>query len=59
MRQMAFVMAAAIGIAIGAADVAVHATVAPGVPEINGSMVSTALGLLAGGVLVLRARRSK
>lgn len=29
------------------------------VPEINGSSISAGLGLLAAGILVLRARRSK
>ena len=29
---------------------------APGVPEISGGSLSTGLGLLAGGILMLRAR---
>jgi MYXO-CTERM domain-containing protein len=47
----------AVALAIVAAEAVVGATVAPGVPEIDGSTLSAAMGLLAGGVLVLRSRR--
>ena len=33
------------------------AGVVPGVPEIDGASVSAGLGLLAGGILILRSRR--
>jgi len=33
------------------------ATTVPGVPEVNASMVSAGMGLLAAGVLILRSRR--
>lgn len=35
------------------------ATIAPDVPEINAGSISAGLALLAGGVLMLRARRSR
>jgi MYXO-CTERM domain-containing protein len=39
--------------------VPVSATVAPAVPEIDGASISAGLGLLAAGVLLLRARRRR
>ena len=42
---------------LGAVEAPVSATNAQGVPEINGSSVSAGLGLLAAGILILRARR--
>jgi MYXO-CTERM domain-containing protein len=39
--------------------VPVSATVAPAVPEIDGASISAGLGLLAAGVLMLRARRRR
>jgi MYXO-CTERM domain-containing protein len=40
-----------------AVQVPLSATIAPAVPEINGGSISTGLGLLAAGILVLRSRR--
>jgi len=42
---------------LAAVELPLSATNAQGVPEINGSSVSAGLGLLAAGILVLRARR--
>jgi uncharacterized protein (TIGR03382 family) len=42
---------------LGAVEAPLSATNAQGVPEINGSSVSAGLGLLAAGILILRARR--
>ena len=42
---------------LGAVEAPLSATIAPGVPEINGSSVSAGLGLLAAGILILRSRR--
>lgn len=55
--KYAAVYSVALSAALVASAVPVWATVAPAVPEINGSSISAALGLLAAGVLVLRARR--
>ena len=46
------VSAIAMGLAVPAS-----ATLAPAVPEIDGASISAGLGLLAAGVLLLRARR--
>jgi hypothetical protein len=54
-RSSAFV--ATMALAIAAAEASVSATVAPGVPEIDGSTLSAAMGVLAGGILILRSRR--
>ena len=42
-----------------AAEAPLWASRLPDVPEINGSSISAGLGLLAAGVLMLRARRSR
>ena len=44
---------------LGAFDTSLVATVQPSVPEINGSSISAGLGLLAAGILILRARRRR
>jgi len=40
-------------------EIPLRASVISTVPEINGSSISAGLGLLAAGVLMLRARRAK
>ena len=50
--------AAVLGVLLGTAMPA-FATTAPSVPEIDGASLSAGLGLLAGGVLWLRSRRSR
>jgi hypothetical protein len=49
--------AAALWTLVSVLQVPVLATVSPDVPEISGSSISAALGLLTAGILVLRARR--
>jgi MYXO-CTERM domain-containing protein len=49
----------ALAVLVHAAGVNLYASLPPAVaPEIDGGSVSAALGLLAAGVLMLRARRS-
>jgi hypothetical protein len=54
---MRFVLAVS-AIALGMAAPA-SASLAPSVPEINGASLSAGLALLAGGILMLRARRRR
>ena len=60
MRGFARTSAVALGVfaaVCALAGNAMAASVAPTVPEIDGSMVPAALGLVTAGVLMLRARR--
>jgi len=49
----------AAAIVVLAARVGASSPTAPGVPEIGPGSISAGMALLAGGVLMLRARRSK
>ena len=49
----------AIAVAVISAAATAYAGITPNVPEIGAGEVTTALGVVAAGILVLRARRGK
>jgi uncharacterized protein (TIGR03382 family) len=51
--------ALALSAAVLVSEIPLRASTTSIVPEINGSSISAGLGLLAAGVLMLRARRAK
>jgi len=55
------VLSYGLGVVLAVAALAgtAHAGIAPSVPEIDGGTVTAALGVLAAGILVLRARKRK
>ena len=58
MRKFGYAVAA-VALMVAATATNAVASVVPTVPEINPASVTAGLGLLAGGVLILRARRRK
>ena len=58
MRKMAYLVLVA-GLVVAATATTVYASLQPVVPEISPTSLSAGLALLAGGVLLVRARRRR